>query len=65
VFISGKYIFFRTIFKQFLINNILELSYTVAVKVARKIVESGLAAMKMPVDIKAFVKSKMYEPIYH
>ena len=47
-----------------LINDILEVSYNVAIKVAEKIFESGLAGMKKPKDIRAFIKSKMYEPKY-
>jgi malate dehydrogenase (oxaloacetate-decarboxylating)(NADP+) len=47
-----------------LINNILEVSYNVAIKVAEKIFESGLAGVEKPEDIRAFIKSKMYEPKY-
>jgi malate dehydrogenase (oxaloacetate-decarboxylating)(NADP+) len=47
------------------INDILEVSYNVAIKVAEKIFESGLAGIKKPKDIKTFIKSKMYEPTYH
>lgn len=47
-----------------LIDNILEVSYNVAVKVAEEIFESGLAGIKKPKDIGAFIKSKMYEPKY-
>jgi malate dehydrogenase (oxaloacetate-decarboxylating)(NADP+) len=46
------------------IDNILEVSFNVAVKVAEKIFESGLAGVERPKDIRAFVKSKMYEPKY-
>jgi malate dehydrogenase (oxaloacetate-decarboxylating)(NADP+) len=47
-----------------LIDNILEVSHNVAIKIAEKIFESGLAAVKRPKDIGAFIKSKMYEPKY-
>jgi malate dehydrogenase (oxaloacetate-decarboxylating)(NADP+) len=47
-----------------LINNILTVSYNVAIKVAEKIFETGLAGVKKPEDIAAFIKSKMYEPKY-
>lgn len=48
-----------------LINNILEVSYNVAIKVAEQIFESGLAGIKKPKDVRTFIKSKMYEPKYH
>src|SRR6187200_1818351 len=48
-----------------LINNILEVSYNVAIRVAEKIFESGLAGVKRPKDIRTFIKRKMYEPKYH
>jgi malate dehydrogenase (oxaloacetate-decarboxylating)(NADP+) len=47
-----------------LIDNILEVSYNVAIKVAEKIFESRLAGIKKPKDIRTFIKSKMYEPKY-
>ena len=47
-----------------LINNILAVSYNVAIKVAEKIFETGLAGVEKPEDIAAFIKSKMYEPKY-
>ncbi len=46
------------------IDNILEVSYNVAIKVAEKIFDSGLAGIERPSDIGAFIKSKMYEPKY-
>jgi malate dehydrogenase (oxaloacetate-decarboxylating)(NADP+) len=46
------------------VDNILEVSYHVAVRVAEKIFESGLAGVKEPGDIGSFIKSKMYEPKY-
>jgi malate dehydrogenase (oxaloacetate-decarboxylating)(NADP+) len=47
-----------------LVNDILEVSYNVAIKVADKIFESGLAGIGKPKDIRTFIKSKMYEPKY-
>ena len=47
-----------------LINDILEVSYNVAIKVAEKIFESGLAGIKKPEDLRTFIKSKMYQPKY-
>jgi len=47
-----------------LIDNILQVSYNVAIKVAENIFESGLAGVKEPADIRTFIKSKMYEPKY-
>src|SRR6187399_2303540 len=47
-----------------LIDNILEVSYNVAIKVAEKIFEKGLAGVERPEDIRTFIKSKMYEPKY-
>jgi malate dehydrogenase (oxaloacetate-decarboxylating)(NADP+) len=47
-----------------LIDNILEVSYNVAIKVAEKIFERGLAGIKKPKDLRSFIKSKMYEPKY-
>jgi len=46
------------------IDNILEVSYNVAIRIAEKIYEDGLAGVQKPSDIKAFIKSKMYEPKY-
>ncbi len=47
-----------------LIDNIVQVSYLVAVKVAEKIFESGVAGVERPKDIGAFIKSKMYVPVY-
>ena len=47
-----------------LINDILEVSYNVAIKVAEKIFESGLAGIEEPKDLRTFIKSKMYQPKY-
>jgi malate dehydrogenase (oxaloacetate-decarboxylating)(NADP+) len=46
------------------IKNIHEVSINVAVKVAEKIFEGGLARVKKPKNIRKFIKSKMYEPVY-
>jgi malate dehydrogenase (oxaloacetate-decarboxylating)(NADP+) len=48
-----------------LIDNIVEVSFNVAIKVAEKIFESGLASIERPEDLSAFIKSKMYEPKYY
>jgi hypothetical protein len=44
------------------VNDILQVSVNVAEKVAEQIFNSGLAGVKRPKDIRAFIKSKMYEP---
>lgn len=46
------------------VANILEVSFNVAVKIAEKIFDSGLAGVEKPIDLKAFIKSKMFEPKY-
>jgi malate dehydrogenase (oxaloacetate-decarboxylating)(NADP+) len=46
------------------VDDILEVSYNVAVKIAENIFNSGLAGVEKPGDIRAFIKSKMYEPNY-
>jgi malate dehydrogenase (oxaloacetate-decarboxylating)(NADP+) len=46
------------------VNNIREVSINVAVKVAEEIFNSGLARVKKPKNIRKFIKSKMYEPVY-
>lgn len=46
------------------IKNIRKVSVNVAVKVAEEIFKSGLARVKKPRDIRKFIKSKMYEPVY-
>jgi malate dehydrogenase (oxaloacetate-decarboxylating)(NADP+) len=46
------------------VNNIREVSINVAVKVAEEIFRSGLAGVKKPKNIRKFIKSKMYEPVY-
>ncbi len=46
------------------IKNIRNVSVNVAVKVAEEIFRSGLARVKKPKNIRKFIKSKMYEPVY-
>ena len=46
------------------IKNIREVSVNVAVKVAEEIFRSGSARIKKPKNIRKFIKSKMYEPVY-
>ncbi len=46
------------------VKDILKVSVNVAIKVAEVIFESGLAGVERPNDIRAFVKSKMYHPLY-
>jgi malate dehydrogenase (oxaloacetate-decarboxylating)(NADP+) len=46
------------------IKNIRDVSVNVSVKVAEEIFKSGLARVKKPKNIKKFIRSKMYEPVY-
>jgi len=46
------------------VNDILKVSLNVAVKVAEQVFDSGLAGVKRPNDIRAFIRSKMYIPDY-
>ena len=46
------------------IKNIREVSINVAVKVAKEIFRNGLAGVEEPKNIRKFIKSKMYEPVY-
>ena len=46
------------------VNDILKVSLNVAVRVAEQIFNGGLAGVERPDDIRAFIKSKMYEPVY-
>jgi len=46
------------------VKNIREVSVNVAVKVAEEIFNSGLAGIKKPENIKRFLTSKMYMPVY-
>lgn len=46
------------------VNDIRNVSFKVAVKVAEEIFDSGLAGVEKPADINAFIQSKVYEPVY-
>jgi malate dehydrogenase (oxaloacetate-decarboxylating)(NADP+) len=46
------------------VNDILKVSINVAIKVANVIFETGLAGVEKPDNIEAFIKSKMYIPLY-
>ncbi|KGO97296.1 NAD-dependent malic enzyme [Flavobacterium enshiense] len=46
------------------VDNIAQVSLNVAEKIAEEIFNSGLADVDRPEDIRAFIKSKMYEPDY-
>ncbi|MFI5237097.1 MAG: NAD-dependent malic enzyme [Ignavibacteriales bacterium] len=46
------------------IKNIRAVSVNVAIKVAEEIFRSGLATVKKPKNIRKFIRSKMYEPVY-
>jgi malate dehydrogenase (oxaloacetate-decarboxylating)(NADP+) len=46
------------------VKNIREVSYNVAVRVAEKIFESGLARVKRPRDLRKFIANQMYRPEY-
>lgn len=46
------------------IDKILDVSLNIAVQVATKIFELGLAGIDKPADVASFVKSKMYKPVY-
>ncbi len=46
------------------VKDILKVSVNVAVKIAEQIFASGLAGVKKPEDIRAFIKSKMFVPAY-
>ena len=46
------------------VKDILKVSVNVAVKIAEVIIASGLAGVEKPDDLRAFVKSKMYVPLY-
>lgn len=46
------------------VKDILKVSVNVAVKIAEVIFASGLAGVEKPDDLRAFVKSKMYVPLY-
>ncbi|HWR94707.1 MAG TPA: NAD-dependent malic enzyme [Flavobacterium sp.] len=46
------------------VKDILKVSINVAIKIAVFIFENGFAGVEKPKDIEAFVKSKMYIPLY-
>ena len=46
------------------VSDILKVSLNVAVRVAEQIFNSGLAGVDRPHDIRAFIESKMYIPVY-
>ncbi len=46
------------------VNDIVKVSLYAAEKVAECIFENGLAGVERPSDLKAFVRSKMYVPLY-
>jgi malate dehydrogenase (oxaloacetate-decarboxylating)(NADP+) len=46
------------------VRNIRWVSFEVAVKIAGKIYELGLARTKRPRDIRRFIASTMYSPVY-
>lgn len=46
------------------VKDIMKVSLNVAVKIAEEIFRSGLAGIERPKDIRAYIKSKMYEPVY-
>jgi malate dehydrogenase (oxaloacetate-decarboxylating)(NADP+) len=46
------------------IDKILDVSLHIAIEVATKIFELGLAGIDKPADVASFVKSKMYQPVY-
>ena len=46
------------------VKDILKVSLNVAVRVAEEIFASGLARIEKPEDIRAFIKSKMFVPMY-
>jgi len=46
------------------VKMIAEVSFKVALIIAKHIFENGLAGTEPPKDFTSFIKSKMYEPIY-
>ncbi len=46
------------------VKDILKVSLNVAVRVAEEIFASGIAGIEKPEDIRAFIKSKMFVPMY-
>jgi malate dehydrogenase (oxaloacetate-decarboxylating)(NADP+) len=47
------------------VRNIREVSIKVAVKIAEVIFESGRAGVRRPKNIRKFIESRMYQPVYH
>ena len=46
------------------VSNILDVSVNVAIKVAGNIFDNNLAGIERPSDLKSFIQSKMYQPVY-
>src|SRR6185436_13026293 len=46
------------------VKDIGEVSVNVAVKIAEEIFRSGLAGVKRPKNLRAFLEKKMYRPVY-
>ncbi len=46
------------------VSDILKVSLNVAVKVAEEVFASKLAGIEQPNDIRAFIKEKMFVPLY-
>ena len=46
------------------VKDILKVSVNVAIKIAEEIFNSGLAGVEKPNDIREFITSRMYEPVY-
>jgi len=46
------------------VKDIMKVSLNVAVKIAEEIFKSGLAGIERPDDLHAFIKNKMYVPVY-
>ena len=46
------------------LSDIREVSLNIAVAVAEKAYETGLAQLKRPTDLKAHIESLMYQPNY-
>lgn len=57
--ILKKYIYF-----YLQVKDIMKASVNVAVKIAEDIFASGLAGIEKPGDLKAFLKGKMYIPVF-
>jgi malic enzyme len=46
------------------LHHIREVSKEIAVAVARKAVQDGMAAVSLPADLDHYVASRMYDPVY-